>query len=360
MSATALAPERAARAFRLPPELAASRPPEARGVARDGVRLMVSDARSDRVEHATFVDLPAFLDAGDVIVVNASATIAASLAAWWVSGERAGEPLDLHLSTPLPGGSPRHWVVELRELTESGTAPLLTAESEDVLWLAAGGRARLLEPYGGSMRLWIAELVVPGGVLAFAERHGQPIRYRYVPGRWPLADYQTVFASEPGSAEMPSAGRPFTRPLIELLERQGVRVAPLVLHTGVASLETGEPPYPERYRIPRETAAAVNAARDGGRRVIAVGTTVVRALETVASPSGRVHPGAGWTDLVVAPERGVRALDGILTGLHEPTSSHLSMLEAFAGRAHLDRAYDAALDERYLWHEFGDVHLLLR
>jgi S-adenosylmethionine:tRNA ribosyltransferase-isomerase len=251
-------------------------------------------------------------------------------------------------------------VIELRERTDSGTAPLLTAEVGDELSLASGGRARLLEPYRGSARLWIAELVVPGGVLAFADRQGQPIRYRYVPEPWPLSDYQTVFATEPGSAEMPSAGRPFTPAAVDGVRRSGVRIAPLVPHTGVASLEGDELPYPERYRVARATADAVNAARDAGGRVIAVGTTVVRALETVASPLGRVHPGAGWTDLMVTSARGVRAVDGILTGLHEPTSTHLAMLEAFAGRAHLDAAYRAALDERYLWHEFGDVHLLLR
>jgi S-adenosylmethionine:tRNA ribosyltransferase-isomerase len=365
-TATAIEPGGAVGLHAAPTEdLWAREPPEARGVARDGVRLMVTHARTDRVEHAVFRELPRLLHSGDVLVVNASATVPAALDADWIAGLGWRKRVALHLSTPLPGGSPEHWVVELRAVTDAGTtAPLLTAKTGDALHFAEAGSGRLLEPYRraaeGRSRLWVARLKLPGGVLPFAERHGRPIRYRYVPRVWPLSDYQTVFAAESGSAEMPSAGRPFTDSVVASLGRAGVIVAPLTLHTGVASLEADEPPYPERYSVSRETAHAVNAARERGSRVIAVGTTVVRALETVASPGGRVHAGAGWTDLVVNPARGVRAVDGVLTGLHDPTSSHLSMLSAFAGRRHLGVAYRAALDERYLWHEFGDVHLMLR
>jgi S-adenosylmethionine:tRNA ribosyltransferase-isomerase len=354
--------------FELPPEFAAGEPPEARGLPRDGVRMMVSHVSDDRIRHATFRDLPRLLEPGDLLVVNASATINASLAGRWESGQRAGDEVELHLSTPLPGGTPEQWVIELREPTDEGTVPLLTARAGDRLRVGPAGRAVLLEPYapgprpatgGPQVRLWAAELGWPDGTLAYAARYGSPIRYRYVRDPWPLEAYQAVFSTEPGSAEMPSAGRPFTRALLARLERAGIGVAQLLLHTGVGSLEAGEAPYPERYRVPRTTAAAVNAAYDAGRRVIAVGTTVVRTLETVHSAAGRVVAGAGWTDLVVTPERGVRSVGGILTGLHEPGGSHLAMLEAFAGRAHLEKTYRAALDERYLWHEFGDVHLML-
>jgi S-adenosylmethionine:tRNA ribosyltransferase-isomerase len=176
---------------------------------------------------------------------------------------------------------------------------------------------------------------------------------------WPLSYYQTVYATEAGSAEMPSAGRAFTPELITRLVAGGVQIAPLLLHTGVASLEAHEPPYEEYYRVPRETAALVNAAQRDGRRVIAVGTTVVRALETVADPAGTVRPGTGWTRLVITPERGLRTVTGLLTGLHEPQASHLAMLEALAGRAHLRLTYTEALRQHYLWHEFGDLHLIL-
>lgn len=349
--------------FDLPDALAAREPPEARGLARDAVRLMVSRLADDTITHARFREFPEFLERGDVLVVNSSATINAELTASRESGS-LDERVVVHLSSPL---SPRRWAIEVRRVTATGTEPLLTASAGERLRLPGGAAARLVEPYlSGTerrrpptrVRLWVAELDVPGPLTTYLAEHGSPIRYGYVPERWPLAYYQTLFATEPGSAEMASAGRAFTREIILCLERKGVPVAPLVLHTGVSSLESDEPPYPERYRVPPGTAELVNQARDAGGRIVAVGTTVVRALETVASPDGRVRSGAGWTDLVVTPERGLYAVDALLTGLHAPRASHLALLEALTGRRHLARAYGAALDRRYLWHEFGDLHLI--
>jgi S-adenosylmethionine:tRNA ribosyltransferase-isomerase len=180
-----------------------------------------------------------------------------------------------------------------------------------------------------------------------------------VPQPWPLDAYQTVFALEPGSAEMPSAGRPFTAELVTELTARGVVVAPVTLHTGVSSLEHGEQPFPERFHVPPVTARLVNAVHDWGGRVIAVGTTVVRALETVATSDGTVSEGRGWTRLVITPERGVLAIDGLLTGWHDRESTHLELLEAVAGRRLLGRSYRAALASGYRWHEFGDLHLIL-
>jgi S-adenosylmethionine:tRNA ribosyltransferase-isomerase len=358
--------------FELPDALAAREPPEARGLARDEVRLMVSRVADDVIMHTRFRELPELLEAGDVLVVNTSATINAALDAW---RERAGaspaERIALHFSSPLPDG---RWVVELRRPSAKGSLPLLTARPGERLRLPGEAAATLVTPFlpsasstagDAKVRLWIAELDGVRDVLAYLAAHGSPIRYAYVPERWPLSYYQTVFATEPGSAEMPSAGRAFTREILTRLEQRGVRIAPLVLHTGVASLESDEPPYPERYHVPAATAAAINDARSGrGRggkpgRIVAVGTTVVRALETVASPDGRVRAGVGWTDLVITPERGVYAVDAMLTGLHAPRASHLAMLEAVAGRRHLAATYAAALRERYLWHEFGDLHLIM-
>ena len=180
-----------------------------------------------------------------------------------------------------------------------------------------------------------------------------------MPEQWPIDAYQTVFALDPGSAEMPSAGRPFTAELVTALVARGVLVAPVTLHTGVSSPERQEPPYPERYRVPATTARLVNAVHSWGGLVIAVGTTVIRALETVAARDGSVGEGQGSTSLVVTPERGVRAVDGLLTGWHEPESSHLQMLEALAGPELLELAYQAAETNGYRWHEFGDMHLIL-
>jgi S-adenosylmethionine:tRNA ribosyltransferase-isomerase len=200
---------------------------------------------------------------------------------------------------------------------------------------------------------------VEGGVPAYLQRHGRAIRYGYVPRPVPLAQYQTIFGREPGSAEMPSAGRPFDADLVVELVTRGVAIAPITLHTGVSSPDVGEPPQPERFRVPMTTAELVNAARLRGGRVVAVGTTVTRALESVADERGFVRPGGGWTELVLGPQRPARVVTGLITGWHAPGASHLQLLEAVAGAQLVERAYREALRERYLWHEFGDSCLLL-
>ena len=350
--------------FELSDDLAAHEPPEARGLGRDGVRLMVSHVAEDKISHTRFTSFPDFLKPGDLLVVNASATLNAAFQAVRVARDGGRSHVLLHLSAPL---SRRRWVVELRHESDQENAPLFDASAGDSLLLAAGASTRLVEPYapgadvmaGGRVRLWVAEVSLPTSAEEFAALHGSPIRYGYVPNPWPLSYYQTLFSREPGSAEMASAGRAFTPRVVERLTARGVRIAPIVLHTGVSSLEADERPYPERYRVSAATARAVNAARASGGRIVAVGTTSVRALETVATRSGEVCAGHGWTNLVVGPERGLRSVDALLTGLHAPHASHLSLLEAIAGPEHLARAYHAALAERYLWHEFGDLHLIL-
>lgn len=327
--------------FALPPHLEAHEPPEARGLPRDGVRLLVTFLGSDRIEHSAFRDLPRYLRAGDVLVINTSRTLPAALRATRSDG---GEIL-VHLSTPLDAGE---WIVEPRQAA---------VEAGEVLALPGGGSATMLHPQ--SPRLWVARLDLPLPDLEYLARHGRPIRYSYVTGEWPIEAYQNVYAREPGSVEMPSAGRPFTEEMVTELVAAGVVVVPLVLHAGVASLERGETPPAERYRVPAPTAAVVNAVRAAGGRVVAVGTTVVRALETVADDRGRLRAGEGWTDLVITPEMRVRAVDALLTGLHEPRATHLAMLEALAGPYHVRRAYEAAVAGGYLWHEFGDLHLIL-
>jgi len=351
--------------FELPAELEAGETPEARGLRRDQVRLMVSYLDDDRVVHSRFTDLPRFLKAGDTLVINTSGTMNAALPATSTDGT----PFTVHLSTRLPADL---WVVELR--SSSGDEPVLDGKAGETLMLPEGASLVLQTPYlsrgEGPNRLWISTLNLPVDLDEYLVRHGSPIKYRYVRESWPSGYYQTVYATEVGSAEMPSAGRAFTPELITRLVARGVQILPLVLHTGVASLEDDEPPYEEFYRVPAETAAAINTARGAGRRVVAVGTTVVRALETVTDEYGVTHPGEGWTDVFITPERGIRSVNAMLTGLHEPRSTHLSMLEALVtpasacplatmGRKHLQVAYSEALDRGYLWHEFGDLHLIL-
>jgi S-adenosylmethionine:tRNA ribosyltransferase-isomerase len=339
--------------FDLPPELEASEPPEARGLTRDAVRMLVADGRDGTLVHTTFTLLPRFLEAGDLVVVNTSGTIPAAVDA--VSPD--GTALVIHLSTQL---SPDRWVVEPRRPVDRTTDRWVGPLPSGPLRLGDGAWLRLDRPYGAARRLWEATLHLPQPVLTWLAVHGRPIRYGYVERPWPVSAYQNVYVTEPGSAEMPSAGRPFTPEVITRLVAKGVGVTPLVLHTGVASLEADELPYPEHVKVPVSTAERVNATRAAGHRVVAIGTTVVRALESAADEQGRVRPYDDWTDVVITPERGVRAVDGLLTGWHEPEASHLLMLEAVAGRELLVRSYRASLDEGYRWHEFGDVHLILR
>jgi S-adenosylmethionine:tRNA ribosyltransferase-isomerase len=335
--------------FALPDGSEASAPPERRGLSRDAVRLLV--ARPGRVEHHRFPELPDLLDPGDLVVVNTSATLAAAL-----DVQRAGGSSLLHVSGALDDGD---WVVELR----LSDGPDLAAQAGEELALPGDLRLRLRTPYphteAAQTRLWRATPLRPVDLATHLAAHGRPIGYRYLAGRYPLQDSQTVFAREPGSAEMPSAGRPFTAQTVLRLVTRGIAVAPLVLHCGVSSPERHEPPLPERYAVPDATARAVTATREAGGRVVAVGTTVVRALETLAGPDGTVRAGSGWTDLVLHPGRPARVVTGLVTGLHAPEASHLQLLEAVVGATMLHDAYQAAVAGRYLWHEFGDSSLFL-
>lgn len=349
MAAAVLTPRLA---FDLPSELEASEPAEARGITRDAVRLLVAHRGSGELVHTTFGELPRHLDAGDLVVINTSGTIPAAVPA----AAADGTALVVHLSTRLDDD---RWVVEPRRPRGATSVRWTGPLPGRTLHLGDGATAHLDEPYLDSDRLWVATLVLPAPVLTWLVVHGRPIRYGYVERPWPLSAYQNVYATEAGSAEMPSAGRPFTPEVLMRLVAKGVDVAPVVLHTGVASLEANELPYPERVVVPATTATRVNATRAAGGRVVAVGTTAVRALETAAGEDGVARPYAGWTDLVVTPERGVRVVDGLLTGWHEPEASHLLMLEAVSDRPTLEASYAAALAEGYRWHEFGDVHLLL-
>ncbi|WP_436786888.1 S-adenosylmethionine:tRNA ribosyltransferase-isomerase [Yinghuangia sp. YIM S10712] len=340
--------------FHLPEELHASVPPEARGLTRDGVRLLISDGRKG-VTHARFRDLGDHLRPGDLLVVNTSATLPAA-----VDATRSdGRGVIVHFSTALDDG---RWIAELRPPDNPG-GPVPDARVGEVVALPGDVTLSVDEAYPDpatvrGSRLWAVR--VSASVRAYLNEHGRPITYGYLHGRWPLTHYQTVFAQDPGSAEMPSAARPFTNDLVLDLIARGIVVAPVTLHTGVSSLEAGEPPLPERFRVPEQTARLVELTKRTGGRVIAVGTTATRALESAATPAGAITPTEGWTDLVLGPDRPAYTVDGLISGLHAPEASHLLLLEAVAGADTVGRAYTAALEKRYLWHEFGDSSLLIR
>jgi S-adenosylmethionine:tRNA ribosyltransferase-isomerase len=360
--------------FDLRPELEAHEPPEARGTTRDAVRMLVSRTLPGEVDHHAFAELPDLLLPGDLVVVNNTATLPAAVTLTAATGDG---PVTVHFSTAMPEGD---WLVELRSGSGGTSAPFRGGAAGDRLDLPGGAVLTMDRRF--SARLWRGRLST--AVIPYLLRHGQPIRYSYVPASWPIEAYQTIFATWPGSAEMPSASRPFTPEIVTRLVSRGIAIAPVTLHTGVSSLEGAEDPYPESFDVPAATARLVNLTRRAGGRVIAAGTTVVRALETAAlrdacpggeasgAPTGHhnrrlcgpdergtVRAAAGWTSHVVTSQTGVAVVDGLLTGLHEPRSTHLWMLAAFTSHEMLRRCYQAAAGNGYRWHEFGDVHLLL-
>ena len=341
----------AAPAIRYPEGRAAVGPPESRGLARDGVRLLV--AGSEGISHATFWNLGAFLHRGDLLVVNNSATLPAAVEATREDGRAA----IVHFSAELDDGT---WTVELRR--PDNTGPFLDGSAGELVRLASGGRIVVLSAYRGvegRSRLLVARPELGQPVDEYLRQHGRPIAYGYLEEQRPLSDFQTIFAREPGSAEMPSAGRPFSGRLIADLISRGIVLAPITLHTGVSSPELGEPPAPERFRVPATTAGLVNHTRREGGRVIAAGTTAARALESAVDARGMVSAAEGWTDLVLDSSRPARAIDGLITGWHASSATHLMLLESVAGTGLVSRAYDAAAASGYLWHEFGDSCLLL-
>ncbi|SHN27717.1 S-adenosylmethionine:tRNA ribosyltransferase-isomerase [Cryptosporangium aurantiacum] len=338
--------------FTLPTDAEATVPPEARGLSRDGVRLLV--ATPSGLTSTRFAALPEFLRPGDLVVVNTSGTLPAA-----VDGRRPdGTPVVVHFSAPRATGG--GWIVELR--VPDGSGPVLDARPGERITVPDDARLTLRAPadaHPAGVRLWAADVVLEGPVEAWLNRHGRPITYGYLHGRWPLAEYQPVFAREPGSAEMASAGRPFTDRMVTDLVTRGIGVAPVLLHTGVSSQEFGEGPQTERFRVPPATARQVESVRQAGGRVVAVGTTVTRALESAVDEGGRVVATEGWTDLVIGPDHPARVVNGLVTGWHTPEASHLLLLEAVAGPALVQAAYRAAVAEGYRWHEFGDSCLLL-
>ncbi len=343
--------------FTLPDELSAKEPPERRGIARDQVRLMVIDRATHRVEHARFDALGQFLRAGDLLVFNTSRTLPAALEG---CGAPEGPCIEIRLAEHLPDGA---WLA------------LLLCQRGDPFscGLRAGMQIRFDDELNGTVearderipRLWKMRFSKSGHELVdHLYRLGRPIRYEYVSAPWDLDYYQTVYAREPGSAEMPSAGRAFTWKMLFELKRQGIETAYLVLHTGLSSymddrLDAAHPASEEEYFVGEATAAKINRAHERGGRVIAIGTTVVRALESVADEHGTIAARHDYTRLHIDAAYRLRAVDGLLTGMHEPEASHLDLLTAFLPAEQIREAYEDAVRRRYLWHEFGDLNLIV-
>ena len=340
--------------FNLPTHLSCPLPTEERKIARDEVRLLVTGS-NNYIQHSIFKDLALFLKKGDVLVVNTSATIAAALPVL-LPGERNGK---IHLSTRLDN---KEWLVEIREIKGNKTIRWKEGEEDMIFHLAQNASIVLKKRFYSNKKLldlWIAEFDTLQTVENYLQENANPIQYEKLERQYPLSYYQTFFSFHPGSSEMPSAGRGFTKDLIEKLLKKGVIIAPVLLHTGVSSLEENELPYPEYMEVDPVTAAIINTAKSQHQCVIAVGTTAVRAIETAANDRGLIEPYLGNTDLFINENYRMKVIDGLLTGFHEPHASHLNMLQSVAGFDHIDNAYKEAIKNNYYWHQFGDLHLIL-
>lgn len=340
--------------FELPEHLACPKPTEERNLLRDEVRLLVT-AGEGQIDHTTFNHFDRYLQRGDVLVVNTSATIAAALPIALPHGRKGR----VHLSNQL---NAREWLIEIREIIGNKTARWKEGKAGMLFQLPAAANIALKQRFYKNhqwLDLWVAEFSTNQPPKAYLEAHARPIQYEKLDASYPLSYYQSFFSFHPGSAEMPSAGRGFTADLIGRLLKKGVVLAPILLHTGVSSLEENETPYPEYMEISPVTASMINTAKSQGRRIIAVGTTAIRAIESAVNSKGRVIPYQGNTELFIDDSYTMKVADALLTGFHEPRTSHLNMLQAIAGAEHIERAYQAAIEAGYYWHQFGDLHLIL-
>lgn len=332
----------------LPPELRAAAPPEWRGLRRDQVKLLVLNRTTGSITHSRFDRIGDFLAPGDLLVLNSSRTLPSAVPA----RRHDGTTVQLRPAIRRDG---RWDSLAVLPVPPHSNVDLVAGE---ILTLGDGLPARVVGRRPDIPLLWQLELGVDGTDSILSE--GEPIRYSYIRGAVPLDFYQTVYADRPGSAEMPSAGRPFSWELLTALRAAGVDAAAIVLHTGLSSyqddaFDAEHHLHEEWYEVSDATAAAVKSAQ----RVVAVGTTVVRALLSSTDASGMVRAGAGWTSLAVGPGTDAGSIDGLVTGLHEPAASHFDLMRALVPESLLLRAYEEAVARRYLWHEFGDAMLIL-
>ena len=340
--------------FELPEPLACPKPTELRNISRDAVRLLISSGNG-QIEQAKFKNLPDYLNEGDVLVVNTSATQASAFPVL-LPNQRQGV---VHFSTPI---SNNNWLVEIREIVGDTTVRWREGHNNQVFQLPGKASITLKSKFYQDrelLHLWSVEFTANENFQQYAKVHGRPIKYQNLNNGYPLDYYQTFFSDRPGSAEMPSAGRGFTQSLVNNLLAKGIVFAPILLHTGISSLEEHESPYPEYFEIDAVSASALNYAKGKGHRIIAVGTTSVRAVESATNRRGVVVPFRGHTNMYIKSNDPMKTINGLVTGFHEPRASHLHMLQSLAGREHIQRAYQYAIKEEYYWHQFGDLHLIL-
>ncbi len=333
--------------YELPPELVAQQPlPE-----RDASRLLVLDRGSGAIAHRAFRELADLLRPGDLLVLNRSRVFPARLL-----GRRAGGAAEILL---VREREPSLWLAMVRPGRRLCPGALVE--------IAPGFGVRIEAASSGPSRL--VRLLTDGDPLAAVERHGHTPLPPYIRRPDLPADrerYQTVFARESGSVAAPTAGLHFTPLLLERLKARGIETTTVLLHVGPGTFRPVEVEDvrehrvdPERFTIPGETTAAIARAKRDGRRVVAVGTTTTRALESRAEAGGDVTPGEGETELVIVPGFRFRTVDALVTNFHLPRSSLLLLVSAFAGRERVLAAYREAVAARYRFYSYGDAMLLV-
>ncbi|TCP70686.1 S-adenosylmethionine:tRNA ribosyltransferase-isomerase [Baia soyae] len=338
--------------FYLPDSLHASLPPERRGIRRDHVKCMVLNRQTGETTHTQFQHIDSYLEKDDLLVLNASRTIPAVFQVDW---KRNGTLLQTQ--------------VEIR------LARRIDSTNWEALIVAAGvnlGDEFIFSSYLQAQVISLSEASIVTLQFSQSGNHllesfyalGEPIRYEYIDHPWDLDYYQTVYGTVPGSVEMPSAGRAFSWELLLKLQKKGVRIAYIQLHTGLSYLLDDQAyldpkKHAEEYLVPVSTVQEIKKAKKHGKRVIAVGTTIVRALETSIDGDGELIPQTGWTSLHITANTKLLVVDGLITGFHEPEASHLDLLSSLINPEHLLHAYQEAIEHQYYWHEFGDMNLIL-
>ncbi|MCC5803415.1 S-adenosylmethionine:tRNA ribosyltransferase-isomerase [Rossellomorea vietnamensis] len=334
------------RSFQIPSRLNATTPIELQGLERDDVKLMVLDREYAKCEHTVFKNLPDFLHEGDVLVFNNSRTLPASL-----KGKQGNRNVLVRLSRKR---SRNTWdALILGDVHQAG----------EPIDFPGGVSGHIKGPGSETPLVQLEFNKGDSELMDFIFKNGEPIRYEYISEPWPLDYYQNVYGSVPGSVEMASAGRAFTWRLLQALKEKGVGIVFILLHAGLSYYGNDRWPmpnhHPEDYRVSPEAVNEILHAKNRGKRVIAVGTTVVRALETVMTQHGQLQPAEGVTNLYISGDTSLQIVDGLITGLHEPEASHLNLLKAFMSEDKLRHAYQTALAKNYKWHEFGDMNIIL-
>ncbi|KHF39721.1 S-adenosylmethionine:tRNA ribosyltransferase-isomerase [Halalkalibacter okhensis] len=328
--------------FVIPQHLHASLPAEVRSHQREAVRLLVQNRQTGHVTHDTFAHLSNYLKKGDVLILNKSRTIPAVL----YTTDHIEVRLARKCSTDI-------WEVLSSDQSEIG----------DTLHFTNNVRATVIDKSKKTPLISIRFSIKGDEFYNFLYINGTPIHYEYLQDHWPLQAFQTVYSSVPGSIEMPSAGRALTWRMLAALQNKGIKIGFVSLHSGLSYFEDDRWPdpifQPEPFSVPVETVKLIQTAKNERSNVIAVGTTVVRALESAVDTNHNLQATAGETTLHIKSNSALQVVDGLLTGFHEPEASHLDMLSAFIDKNHLLAAYEEAIRQEYLWHEFGDVNLLL-